>query len=163
MHKRRPLLLLWKRHALRVQGKYENDTWLGAGMYGSNNNNNKVINCSISNTGGRRTNSFFAGEWPVSCHGTQHGSAHSIAEQGCDLSKSRWQMYGKGVYSSPSIKVAARYATKFHYNDKRYKVVFQNTTRLKVFTSQETNHGEYRVQPNQELVRPYGLCIKDAW
>ena len=23
----------WKRHALRVQGKYEDDTWLGAGMY----------------------------------------------------------------------------------------------------------------------------------
>ena len=29
----------WKRHALRVQGKYENDTWLGAGMYSSNSNN----------------------------------------------------------------------------------------------------------------------------
>ena len=121
----------------------------------------------VSNAGGVRTNSS-AGEWPVSYHGTKRDNANGIADQGYLLSKGRRQKFGRGIYSTPSIEVAAAplYAVSFYHNNKEYKLVFQNrvsTTGLKVIDRSRTGApGEYWLQPNQELIRPYGLCIKEV-
>jgi len=118
----------------------------------------------VSNAGGMRKNSS-AGEWPVSYHGTKHGNANSIADQGYLMSKNRRQKFGRGIYSTPFIEVAARYAEPFRHNNKEYRLVFQNrvsTTGRNVIDSQTTGAGEYWLQPNEELIRPYGLCIKEV-
>ena len=120
----------------------------------------------VSNAGGVRKNSS-AGEWPVSYHGTKRDNTNGIADQGYLLSKGRRHLFGRGIYSTPSIEVAAAplYAVPFHHNNKEYKLVFQNrvsTTGLKVIDRSSTGAGEYWLQPNQELIRPYGLCIKEV-
>ena len=119
---------------------------------------------SISGTGGIRTNSC-PGEWPVSYHGTKHQNTSGIAKQGYLLSKGQRQMYGEGIYSTPNIEVAAGYAQPFNHNGTTYRVVFQNrvsTTDLCIIDAEETRVGEYWVQPHQELIRAYGLCIQEG-
>ena len=98
----------------------------------------------------------------MSYHGTKCDNANSIAQQGYLLSKGHRHLYGKGIYSAPSITVAAGFAAEFEFNRKCHQVVFQNrvsTTGLKV---QKTSVGEYWIQPNEKLIRPYGLCIKEV-
>ncbi|CAF3824293.1 unnamed protein product [Rotaria sp. Silwood1] len=77
----------WKRYAIRVAGKYENEVWLG-----SNNSSD---------------------EWPVSYHGTRHDAVNSIAQKGYDLTKHKRFAYGRGVYSTPDINIAKPYAKSF--------------------------------------------------
>ena len=79
---------------------------------------------------------------------------------------------GKGFIPLPPFDICRapelcryRYAIDFEFNMKRYKVVFQNrvsTAGLEVISKQETDVGEYWVQPNDNLIRPYGLCIKEV-
>ena len=95
----------WKRYALKVLGRYEEDTWLGRAGY--------------------RTNSS-PGEWAVSYHGTAVTSSGSIAQEGYDLSKGKRFAYGRGVYTAPAIKVAAKYAQRFDHEGSKYQLVFQN-------------------------------------
>ena len=123
-----------------------------------------ILSAIVCDTGGMRTNSS-PGEWPVSYHGTTCHGAKGIADEGYNMSKGHRFKYGKGIYSAPSIDVAARYAKVFEFNMKSYIVVFQNrvsTAGLEVISTQETNVGEYWVQPNDNLIRPYGLCIKEV-
>ena len=104
------------------------------------------------------------GEWPVSYHGTKQENADGIARQGYLLSKGNRNKYGKGIYSTPSIDTATLFATKFEFSGKQYYVVFQNRvspTDMKTVSAEETDVGEYWVQPNENLIRPYGLCIKE--
>jgi len=101
----------------------------------------------------------------VSYHGTKRDNANGIADQGYLMSKNRRQKFGRGIYSTPFIEVAARYAEPFRHNNKEYRLVFQNrvsTTGRNVIDSQTTGAGEYWLQPNEELIRPYGLCIKEV-
>ena len=103
------------------------------------------------------------GEWPVSYHGTSHDNADGIARQGYLLSKGKRFVFGKGIYSTPSIEVAELYASDFKFQGKQYCVVFQNRVSpadMKTISALETGKGEYWVQPNENLIRPYGLCIK---
>lgn len=103
-----------------------------------------------------------SGEWPVSYHGTTQENADGIARQGYLLSKGKRFKYGKGIYSTPSIEVAELYASGFKFQGKQYHVVFQNrVSPTNMETAQEANVGEYWVQPNENLIRPYGLCIKE--
>ena len=132
----------WKRFAIKVLGRFEDDDWLGEA--------------------GRRYHSS-KGEWPVSYHGTGKSASGSIAQDGFRLSKCQRFMYGRGIYSTPSIEVAARYAKKFVHQGNTYKIVFQNRVSpsgLKVINLQTTGVGEYWVQPREELIRPYGICIQ---
>jgi hypothetical protein len=72
-------------------------------------------------------------------------------------------MFGHGIYSTPDIDVASKYATKFTYEDKNYKVVFQNRVNpnnLVRIAKEENFVGEYWISPNSEDLRPYGICIK---
>ena len=94
----------WKRLALKVVGQYVDELWLG----------NKGIRTKSS-----------AGEWPVSYHGTQISNASSILQNG--LKPGCRNRFGKGVYSSPSIDMVAKYyAHSFFHEDKEYQIVFQN-------------------------------------
>jgi len=83
----------WKRYALNVRGKYENNIWLGEP--------------------GMRTNST-PGEWSVSYHGTSEVDAKGISKEGYKMG-TRFR-FGKRIYSSPSIAVAEQYAQPFPHN-----------------------------------------------
>ncbi|CAF5049764.1 unnamed protein product, partial [Rotaria sp. Silwood1] len=89
----------WKRYAIRVAGKYENEVWLG-----SNNSSD---------------------EWPVSYHGTRHDAVNSIAQKGYDLTKHKRFAYGRGVYSTPDINIAKPYAKSFTVNTQEYLVIVE--------------------------------------
>ncbi|KAN0025528.1 hypothetical protein ACTFIU_001805 [Dictyostelium citrinum] len=103
------------------------------------------------------------GEWPVSYHGTGMVESKSIAEKGYDLSKGKGFKYGRGIYSTPSIECAERYAKSFQHEGSIYLVVMQNRvnpkTLIKIPKSQTSNE-EYWVSPKDEDIRPYGICIK---
>ena len=133
----------WERHAIRVLGKYSNDVWLGQpGLrFGPS-----------------------TGEWAVSYHGTKVDNVGSIADSGFDNGKSKRQRFGSGIYSTPSIKVASRYAPKFTYRESPYQVVLQTRVNLeesKVVPPSKTGVGaEYFVTEDQSYIRPYGVCLK---
>ena len=110
----------WKRYAIKVLGRFENDKRLGE----------KGLRFHSSE-----------GEWPVSYHGTGEGASGSIAQDGYRLSKGKRFLYGSGIYSTPSIHVAAKYANVFYHKGKKYKLVFQNRvcpTNLKILDAQTT-------------------------
>ncbi|KAF3912595.1 hypothetical protein AA313_de0200406 [Arthrobotrys entomopaga] len=124
----------WKRYALKVNGKYGSDVWLGS--------------------------SDARGEWPVSYHGTGLRNAESIAEEGYKLAKSYNFVHGVGIYSSPSHSIAEAYAKDFPYQGKRYKIIFQN--RVNPDSLNKIPNIDYWVSPADADIRPYGLCIKEA-
>ena len=129
----------WKRYALKVLDRYDDNKWLGRS--------------------GHRTGSS-DGEWPVSYHGTGVNVIGRIAQEGYDLSKGKRFRHGRGIYSTPSIDVAAKFAERFEHEGETYKIVFQNrvsATDLKVI---DVGKGEYWVQPHDRLIRPYGICIR---
>ncbi|XP_002158040.1 uncharacterized protein LOC100206592 [Hydra vulgaris] len=127
----------WKRFAIKVSDRYENLTWLGS--------------------------TDVPGEWPVSYHGTGVNEAKSIAEDGYNLTKGKRFAFGRGVYSTPNIKVAEKYALNFMHKNKQYAVVLQNrvnpTTLLKI-SADHTKIGEYWISPSDKDIRPYGVCIR---
>ncbi|XP_065647846.1 uncharacterized protein LOC100200953 [Hydra vulgaris] len=127
----------WKRFAIKVSDKFENLTWLGA----TNN----------------------PGEWPVSYHGTGVNQAKTFAMNGYDLTKGKIFAFGRGVYSTPNIKVAEKYAIKFLYKNEHYAVILQNrvnpTTLVKI-SADRFGEGEYWVSPSDKDIRPYGVCIR---
>ena len=129
----------WKRYALKVLGRYEDDTWLGRAGY--------------------RTNSS-PGEWAVSYHGTAVASSGSIGQEGYDLSKGKRFAYGRGVYTAPAIEVAAKYAQRFDHEGSKYQLVFQNRVSVDNLKVVDSPFGEYWVQSQQTLLRPYGICIR---
>ncbi|CAI2166352.1 14749_t:CDS:2 [Funneliformis geosporum] len=126
----------WKRIALNVLDKYENDIWLGVE--------------------GRKSST-------ISYHGTAKHNCKSIAEEGYDLCKCKRFVFGYGIYSTPDIDVASSYATKFIHEGDTYKVVFQNRVNpnnLVRVTKEETGFGEYWISSSGADLRPYGICIK---
>ncbi|CAF0810134.1 unnamed protein product [Adineta ricciae] len=127
----------WKRFAIKVSDKFENMVWLG--------------------------DSDKNGEWPVSYHGTGFHQARTIAIDGFELTKGKTFAFQYGVYSTPDLEVAERYAVKFSHGNIQYLIILQNRvnpkTLLKVSNNQ-TNVDEYWVNPSDKDVRPYGICIK---
>ena len=127
----------WKRCAIKVSGRFEDLVWLG---HADN-----------------------SGEWPVSYHGTGLNQAKTIAMDGYDLTKGKRFAFGHGVYSTPDIRVAEKYAVKFSYKHNQYLIVLQNrvnpATLIRI-SADRTGVGEYCVSPNDRDVRPYGVCIR---
>ncbi len=114
-------------------------------------------------------------EWPVSYHGTTKNNSMSIAEEGFRLSKCKQYKFGKGLYSTPELEAAKKYATKFEYEGQQYLLLFQNRVNpkyLKIFDKAETKLGTYwlsckdtidDVDDNMsDLIRPYGIRIFKA-
>ncbi|GET03122.1 hypothetical protein RCL_jg8308.t1 [Rhizophagus clarus] len=134
----------WKRIALKVLDKYNDNNWLGV-------NNRQYTTSSVQN------------EWPVSYHGTAKHNCKSIAEDGYDLCKGKRFLFGHGIYSTPDIDVAYQYATTFTHKGENYRVVFQNRVNpnnLVRIPKEETGIGEYWISPDGADLRPYGICIK---
>jgi ubiquitin-protein ligase len=123
----------WMRIALKVNGCYENDIWMG---------------CSGAD-----------GEWAVSYHGSDFESCKNIATMKYQLAKCRrGSPYGIGIYSVPRIETAVQYSRQFVYEGHNYKVVLQNRVNPRFLNI--VNSGLYYVSPIQEDIRPYGLLIK---
>ena len=132
----------WRRLGIKVVDEYDDgdNTWLGED--------------------GIRTSSS-AGEWPVSYHGTGIHEGRSIAQGGYDVSKGVWFKYGKGIYSSPCIDVAAKYAQVVDYKGKKYQFVIQNRVSSKSLKEvNDAQQGIIWVQPHDHLIRPYGICLR---
>jgi hypothetical protein len=126
----------WKRFAIKVAGKYEDEVWLG-----SNGDPN---------------------EWPVSYHGTRHDAANSIAQTCYYLTKHKRFLHGRGIYSTPDINVAKGYAKLFTVNAQEYLVILQNRVNPKnliKLSRDKTGVGEYWISPNAADIRPYAMCI----
>lgn len=127
----------WKRFALNVSNKYENLLWIGS--------NNGV------------------GEWPVSYHGTGDCENKTIAQDGYPLTKGQQFSFPRGVYSTPDVSLAERYAKRFTYNNEQYQVIFQNRVNpanINKFQATVAGTGDYWVSPSDADVRPYGICIR---
>ncbi|XP_003388148.1 PREDICTED: uncharacterized protein LOC100639321 [Amphimedon queenslandica] len=140
----------WKRIALKVKGKYPpDDTWLGIPVAGS-----------------VRTKSS-KGEWPVSYHGTDKEGAEGIAAKGYDEERIIRDKFGRGLYSTPDVDVAADFAPRFTHEGKKYEAVIQNRVNLrpghtKIIPKEKTRHGaEYYLTYSSYDLRPYGICIRE--
>ncbi|CAB4392734.1 unnamed protein product [Rhizophagus irregularis] len=86
----------WKRFAINVLDKYEDNIWLGA------DKSRQFPTSSVQD------------EWPVSYHGTAEHNCNSIARDG-NFSCKKPLPFGYGFYSTPDIDVAYKYAIKFTY------------------------------------------------
>ena len=139
----------WKRIAIKVVGKYDDDTWLGPN--------------------GIRTEEA-PGEWPVSYHGTNVKSAKMILIEG--FRPGQRQLFGKGIYTSPSLEMVERlYAQEFTCEGKTYKIAFQNRVNpdqrnghLQIIPASQTSAGaDYWLSPGGTAdVRPYGILIREV-
>ncbi|XP_071357338.1 uncharacterized protein [Trachinotus anak] len=149
----------WNRAALRVVQKYDDgDCWLGTGK----------------------------DAWPVSYHGYNMDGSHGIilTHGGCPNDEPQFldaaaaslttrETRGRGVYSTPDIKMAEKYCKRFKskVDGKMYKVVLQNrinpAKRTKcqradiwlVYIPEGRTDIQVRVIV-QEAIRPYGLLLK---
>ena len=144
----------WKRYALKVLGRYKNDNWLAPRFW---------------KFWSRRDSS--PGEWPVSYHGTalhsdtNSGTTTSLAEDGYKLTKGKNIPYSRGIYSTPSIDIAAKYALTFEVDGKRYQMVFQNRVNpanLRMLSEHQAEGGQFWVSPEQDDVRPYAICVRQV-
>ena len=130
----------WKRHALKVDNKYENTKWLGS----SGNSNNNT-------------------EWAVSYHGTKIYCAEPIVKEG--LKPGNRNAYGIGIYCTPNIYTAEKYAEIFTNprTNRRYKIVFQNRVKPCSIIKCKSKGGpdDYWYIENTEDIRPYSICIKE--
>ncbi|CAF2736742.1 unnamed protein product [Rotaria sp. Silwood2] len=127
----------FRRYALNVSDKYENLLWIG---------------CESG-----------IDEWPVSYHGTGKFENKTMAQSGYPLTQEKQYSFTNGVYSTPDINLAEKYAKKFTHNNEQYIVVFQNRVNpktLKKLQSNSSETGGYWVSPDGTDVRPYGICIR---
>ena len=133
----------WKRLAINVVGRYENDEWLGPD--------------------GIRTKQA-TGEWPVSYHDTDILNANPILEE--RFKPGPRALYGGGIYTSPNLEMVERYyAQEFKHKGKSYKIAFQNRVnpdRLKVIPARETGAGADYWLSRTGDARPYGVLIREV-
>ena len=130
----------WKRYTLKVNGKYENDKWLGS----SGNSNGDS-------------------EWAVSYHGTRQEYFNSIYNNGYRPGHNN--AYGVGIYCTPNIETAAQYAQEFIGDDgKKYKLVLQNRVRPSAIKKASDKGGpsEYWYIENGKDIRPYSICVREC-
>ena len=123
----------WKRYALKVKGKYENDNWLG---HKGKSNNDK--------------------EWAVCYHGTKVNNAESIVKNG--LKVGQRHKFGVGIYWTPNIETAEQYSPTFG----NYKIVFQNRVKPSAIhkASEVGGPDDYWYVSDGSYIRPYSICIK---
>ena len=100
------------------------------------------------------------GEWPVSYHGTCVDFARSIGKDGYELSKGKRFKFGKGVYSTPSPKVAEDYAKIFEHQGEQYKMILMNRVNPETTHEIQTSHGTYFITSEESDVRAYAFLFK---
>ena len=132
----------WRKIALKIKGKYENDVWFGPGK----RENEKQS---------------LEGEWPISYHGPKdHNTIVSIINNGYDISKNTRSQYGKGIYSSPEPETAEAYAETFMHGGKKIKVLIMNRVCM-AYTKVEYNNRVF-VTTNDRMIRPIAVLIKEV-
>ncbi|XP_070686093.1 uncharacterized protein [Pempheris klunzingeri] len=142
----------WYRFAIKVLNKYDENAWLGTRY---------------------RSTESVPGEWPVSFHGTSDNGAQGIISD--HYKPGPGQVYGRGIYSTPFISEADKYAKTFKSptTGKKYKVVLQN--RINPQYREKHNYDKYYLvripkgtsdEDEQKMVeraiRPYGLLLKEV-
>ena len=132
----------WKRFALKVNGKYEDDIWLGQ----------KGISINDS-------------EWAVSYHGTKVENAESIVQYGLKVGEKN--KFGVGIYCTPNISTAEQYSPTFtnHFSGKKYKIVFQNRVKPSAIhkASEVGGPDDYWYVSDGKYIRPYSICVKEIF
>lgn len=109
-----------KRSAIRVLGRHSSDSWLR----------------DLYETPFQNKFSFRSSGWPVAYYGTTDPRAADIVRSGglrlvvslrsfTLQTKSRRIAYGKGIYCSPNLLVALRYADPFQFESCTYKLIIQ--------------------------------------
>ncbi|CAF4300342.1 unnamed protein product [Rotaria sp. Silwood2] len=71
--------------------------------------------------------------------------------------------FGHGVYSTPDVNVAEKYAVKFSHEGNQYLVVLKNRVnpeQLVKLPAAETGIGVYWISPSDKDIRPYGILIR---
>ena len=130
----------WKRIALKVNGKYENDSWLG-------------------NSGQSKGDS----EWAVSYHGTKRNFVDSIYKNG--YRPGPRHLYGDGIYCTPNIETAAKYSERFIGDDgKLYQIVLQNRVKPSAIkkVGQIDGHKDYWLIEDEKNIRLYSICVRSC-
>ncbi|CAM4844016.1 unnamed protein product, partial [Rotaria magnacalcarata] len=86
-----------------------------------------------------------------------------ISKDDFNLTRGKRFQFGQGIYTAPDINVAEKYARQFSYQNERYLVVSQNrvnpATLIKI-SADQTGVMEYWINPSDQDVRPYGVCIR---
>ncbi|CAG8547680.1 1232_t:CDS:2, partial [Dentiscutata heterogama] len=123
----------WRRFALKVTNRYDNgdNKWLGTDNMA----------------------------WPVSYHGTSEHNGKSIADEGFLLSKGNQFDFRHGIYSSPDVNLAEKYAHEFDYEGVKYVTIIQNRvnpTNLQKIPKQ-TGDDEYWVSMNEHPIQKH-IC-----
>ncbi|XP_026222129.1 uncharacterized protein LOC113166286 [Anabas testudineus] len=142
----------WRRLALKVLDKYEDNTWLGTRY---------------------RSTQSVPGEWPVSYHGTSMKGAEGIIEG--YFKPGPGDQYGRGIYSTPHIAEALSYAKTFtsRKTGKTYNVILQNRINPEYRKKYKNDkywlipiHAGKSAKEEQERVkkaiRPYGILLKEV-
>ncbi|EGC31581.1 hypothetical protein DICPUDRAFT_89601 [Dictyostelium purpureum] len=104
-----------------------------------------------------------SGEWPVSYHGTGLYKGKTISEIGSENTSNLKIPNNYGIFSSPSIKCAEKFATKFKYQNYDYLVIFQNRVNPQSLIKVQKlypNDDQYWITLNQTDIRPYSVLIK---
>ncbi|KAI4884838.1 hypothetical protein NFI96_000559 [Prochilodus magdalenae] len=144
----------WYRFALKVRNKYpDGNAWLGSDGWRSHSS---------------------PGEWPVSFHGTSIDGARGITRS--HYTAGAGQVHGRGIYSTPNIKVALGYTFtktfKSRTTGKTYSVIMQNRinpgkrviTGVKDYWLIPVPQGTPAAEEKrivEESIRPYGILIKE--
>ena len=132
----------WRKIALKIKGKYENDVWFGPGKREDEKQS-------------------LDGEWPISYHGPKnHNTIASIINNGYDISKNTRSNHGKGIYSSPDPATAEGFAETFMHGGKKIKVLIMN--RLHMNFTKVANGGTFFVTTNDRMIRPIAVLIKEV-
>ena len=124
---------------MKVNGKYENDAWLGSSGESKGDT-----------------------EWAVSYHGTKQEFCDPIYKEGYRIGHRN--KYGLGVYCTPNIETAAGYSEIFTgYNNKQYKVVLQNRVKPSAIKKASDKGGpsDYWYIENPKDIRAYSICVKE--
>ena len=143
----------WTGYGLKVSDVYGDNTWLGM-------NNNK-------------------GEWCVAYHGVAHlQDSKEVAKitgliYQSGFIKSKWgkatedidlrhpdKKCGLGVYCSPDIEYAERYAGIIQFNDEKYKCVLMLRINPEKIRQSKTWPKEYILEPTTDEIRPYRILLK---
>ena len=135
----------WKKIALKISGKYGDDTWFGVGV----------------GKRGKDEKQSLDGEWPISYHGPKnHNTIASIIENGYDINKNTRSQYGKGIYSSPDIPIPESFAETFVHEGKRIKAMIMN--RVHMSCTKVEKDGTIYVTTNDSMIRPIAILIKEV-
>ena len=99
-------------------------------------------------------------------HGTEKANAEGIATKGYLLSKGKRNKYGRGIYSTPSIKVAELYAIyEIYCWVKTVQTRLVKSNDLEIIPAESVGRpevtGDYWLQEHEEYIQPYGICIKE--